>query len=253
MRRGVRARDGGETRRAQHRRLGDRRRRSTRGRHRAQHRHRDGGCDRRRRPTRVHGDRRRGERCATAAVGGGGGPDRRLCVDDRGGRGGRRRVDRQPGREGSRGAGRGLPDHARRLMPMRDATLRRLAWTVFALEVLGFATNAFLVVTNDGRTDFFFGAILFVFPIVGIIVLSRRPRTTLGWLMLSMGAVAALPLEGYAAYAFTHGLPGPTVALAFTNPGWVPFIGLSGFLLLLFPDGHVPSPRGRWFAWMCGV
>jgi signal transduction histidine kinase len=138
-------------------------------------------------------------------------------------------------------------------MPMRDATLRRLAWTVFALEVLGFATNAFLVVTNDGRTDFFFGAILFVFPIVGIIVLSRRPRTTLGWLMLSMGAVAALPLEGYAAYAFTHGLPGPTVALAFTNPGWVPFIGLSGFLLLLFPDGHVPSPRWRWFAWMCGV
>ena len=60
------------------------------------------------------------------------------------------------------------------MMAMRDATLRRLAWAVFALEVLGFATNAVLVVTNDGRTDFFFGAILFAFPIIGIIVYPLR-------------------------------------------------------------------------------
>jgi signal transduction histidine kinase len=138
-------------------------------------------------------------------------------------------------------------------MAIADRTLRRLAWAVFSLEVLGFTANVILVVTNNGRADFVFSGLLLAFPIVGVVVLSRRPRTTLGWLMLSMGLVAALPLEGYAAYAFGHGLPGAAVAVAIMSPGWVPFIGLSGFLLLLFPDGHVPSPRWRWFAWLCGL
>ena len=35
---------------------------------------------------------------------------------------------------------------------------------------------------------------------------------------------------------------------------WVPVVGLPvTFLLLLFPDGHLPSPRWRWFAWILGV
>ena len=38
-----------------------------------------------------------------------------------------------------------------------------------------------------------------------------------------------------------------------TVPSWVPFIGISGYLLLLFPDGHLPSPRWRWFSWACGI
>jgi hypothetical protein len=42
--------------------------------------------------------------------------------------------------------------------------------------------------------------------------------------------------------------------LAFDSPSWVPIVVLPvTFLLLLFPDGHLPSPRWRWFAWTLGV
>ena len=61
------------------------------------------------------------------------------------------------------------------------------------------------------------------------------------------------PLRGTALYAVERDLPLGPLALALGGPGWVPFIAISGFLLLLFPDGHLPSPRWRWFAWLCGV
>ena len=71
--------------------------------------------------------------------------------------------------------------------------------------------------------------------------------------MLGMGFVVTLPFQDYAEYALAKGLPGAGVGLALSEPTWVPFIGISGFLLLLFPDGHLPSPRWRWFAWTCAV
>lgn len=44
--------------------------------------------------------------------------------------------------------------------------------------------------------------------------------------------------------------PRPDVLIALVSWLWVPGIGLVGtFLVLLFPDGHLPSPRWRRFAW----
>ena len=140
-------------------------------------------------------------------------------------------------------------------MTLRESTLRRLALGVYAFSLLGLIAGTLLDVSS-GTGDPVFSIIVFTFPTVGVIVLSRRPRTTLGWVMLSMGLMFALPLTSYGAYALTvanGSLPGGAVALALGGPSWVPFIGISGYLLLLFPDGHLPSPRWRWFSWMCGV
>jgi hypothetical protein len=49
-------------------------------------------------------------------------------------------------------------------------------------------------------------------------------------------------------------LPRPDIALALSEPMWVPMIGLMGtYLILLFPHGQLPSPRWRPWAWLCAV
>ena len=61
----------------------------------------------------------------------------------------------------------------------------------------------------------------------------------------------------YAVYAWaTRGaaLPGVGAAMALASSSWVPGIGLMGtFLLLLFPDGRLPSRRWKPWAWFCVV
>ena len=124
---------------------------------------------------------------------------------------------------------------------MSDTALRRLAWVVFGLSLAGLVVGVWLDSQSEGG-DPLFSVIVFTFPTVGFIVANRRPRTTLAWLMLALGIGFALPLESYGNYAVENGLPGGTQAMALGGPMWVPFIGISGYLLLLFPDGHLPSP-----------
>ena len=92
------------------------------------------------------------------------------------------------------------------------------------------------------------------FAVVGRLLTSRRPENAVGWILALIGivlAVAALT-EGYVA-----GAPGSDPLLALELAGWLTqFIwflwlpGLVGIALpLLFPDGHLPSPRWRCIAW----
>jgi hypothetical protein len=141
-------------------------------------------------------------------------------------------------------------------MRMSDSALRRLAWASAAFMVLGTTAGVLLALASDSFDTMGFELFMALFPIVGFLVILKRPRNTLGWLMFSMGFAIALPFDAYANYALgTRGgeLPGGPLALAFAGPGWIPFFAITGFLLLLFPDGRLPSPRWRWFAWTCGI
>ena len=104
------------------------------------------------------------------------------------------------------------------------------------------------------------------FAAAGWVLAFRRPANPLGWIMLGGAFFFALSEDAsyytVADYGLRHGdLPLGAVALL-AQPGWAPGIVLFGLLVLLFPDGRLPSSRWRWLAaayaavaalWMAGV
>ncbi len=102
-------------------------------------------------------------------------------------------------------------------------------------------------------------AIAFVaFPVVGYVLASRRPDNAISWLIAGVGGVFAVDgfLSSYAEYAIHGGLGGRhlgAVLAAIEAAMWVPIVvPPATFLLLLFPSGHLPSLRWRWFGRVLG-
>jgi signal transduction histidine kinase len=139
----------------------------------------------------------------------------------------------------------------------------RLAW--------GLATSALvllltaLVVSLFGGSDvnvesrIFTSAITFVFAGVGVLIAVREPRNGIGWILLGSAVAAGLgSLAGSYADYWVDGRPGSEAlgeaAAWYGEVSWMPFILVpSTFLLLLFPDGRLLSPRWRPVAWCAGV
>ena len=119
--------------------------------------------------------------------------------------------------------------------------------TALALTVL-LAGDSTIIEGND-YAPFAWVAIFAPFPVVGALIASRGAGGAVGWICLAVrladGATALT--ERYAAYALS-GEPDPLPAgeyfASVESWSWVLFIGLIGvFLVLLFPDGNLPSPR----------
>ena len=97
-----------------------------------------------------------------------------------------------------------------------------------------------------------------IFPLVGAMIASRRPRNPIGWLCLTIGLLWTFSglLDYYDVYSIASpgSLPFPLTIAWVNNWLWVPSVGLMGtYVFLLFPDGRLPSRRWRPLAWICGV
>jgi hypothetical protein len=138
---------------------------------------------------------------------------------------------------------------------MRTRRAPRLAWGILAGMVLLMVAVQIMSVSFGLGTDPFLFATL-SFPVVGALIISRQPDNRIGWIMLATGFVWTLiaVLAAYAYYGLHHpgSLPRPDIVQAVAEPLWVPAVGLMGtFLILMFPDGRLPSPRWRPWARFC--
>jgi hypothetical protein len=147
-----------------------------------------------------------------------------------------------------------LPAIGRKVAP-----LAWLAWAWFALNAVMAIRDglyAFPQVVSGSSLIVWAGAlaslsfpVMFVF--VGALIVSRQPRNMIGWLLLapSLSAIpdiVALSILQNAAQAAS----GPTfailAALWYRNWSWWLLIGPILLIFLLFPTGHLLTPRWRW-------
>ena len=94
---------------------------------------------------------------------------------------------------------------------------------------------------------------------IGAVVASRAARNVCGWILIAIGSFQAISnlgfMLGLAAGQTAESPSGLTGALVWvSNWIWFPSLMLlATFLPLLFPDGHLPSRRWRWFAALSGA
>jgi signal transduction histidine kinase len=124
-----------------------------------------------------------------------------------------------------------------------------IAVTSVGLAVYGAVTSGDYraVVSHQTLTPF----ITIGFAILGALVASRHPRHPIGWIFLAVGLLYAL--TALAAAVFSYGPSSSPIynwAYWFGSWLWIPATILPvTFVLLVFPDGHLPSPGWRFVAW----
>jgi hypothetical protein len=145
-----------------------------------------------------------------------------------------------------------------------------LAWSLAGLSFAMFAVGVVLYVLLRsgpvpsnliaGRTviDVLNSVPVLAFPVVGALIASRRPKNPIGWICLADGFLwmflSVIDYYGVYGLARPGSVPLPVVIYALAQWLWVPTVGLLAiYLVLLFPDGGLPSRRWRPLAWFSGV
>ena len=149
---------------------------------------------------------------------------------------------------------------------MSTWTARRLAWAIGVTSlVLMVATLVLLFVDREASlpnnvgawtaSNVFDVAVTLGVPILGIVIVTKQPRNAIGWLFLAAGVSLALATFGqaYALHALIAQpgtLPGGRALAWLSNAVWPIPIACLVLLFLLFPTGHLVSPRWRIVVWL---
>src|SRR5215203_4541960 len=170
---------------------------------------------------------------------------------------------------------KGTKKQGREVGRMSRRTAAWLAWSVCAVCVALMVLTLSLDFSTDDsltRSAWVFsqrpapalavlmGMLSLAFPTVGALIASRLPANPIGWIFCGLGLLYAAQrfAQAYADYALlvNFAFPGGEYMVWFS--GLVNFRGpvIAGiFVMLLFPDGTLPSRRWRIVAWtaVCGA
>ena len=144
---------------------------------------------------------------------------------------------------------------------MSTRTASWLAWSLCALSLALIALSFLLIdlISSLNAPVFFYWleptVIAVGYSVIGAIIASRLPNHPIAWICCAIGFTAAVEhFSGeYAVYALVAhpgSLAGGNVTLWMSNWVWILMFGFIVFLLLLFPNGRLPSNRWRPFAWV---
>lgn len=138
-------------------------------------------------------------------------------------------------------------------MSARHLATSRLAWGSCLASACLVVFAAIFLGLNSFRTSLFYGweeALGITFPLLGALIAARRPDNRVGWLMCAIGLSVAVNLAvgEYTSWALGSRPHAPAVQWVGWINEWVwipPFGAVPTLLLLLFPDGWLPSARWR--------
>ena len=133
-----------------------------------------------------------------------------------------------------------------------------LAWSLCGLYLALAVISQGLLVVNADPTfweSLAIALVWFLFPIVGALIASRQPGTAVGWIFCALGLVTVIDdvsaqYAGYALFTAAGSVPGGEVMAWLQSWPWSIQFGLLAFLVLLFPNGKLPSRRWRPVAWV---
>lgn len=96
------------------------------------------------------------------------------------------------------------------------------------------------------------GIITLPFAAVGLVVARRRPRNSIGWILLAFAfaVLVGVNAANYAVlvYRVHDHLPLGRLAVVLA-PAWIPVLALAPLPIVLFPEGRIPPGRWRWSLW----
>ncbi len=154
---------------------------------------------------------------------------------------------------------RDIPRHLTVSLDMNTKRATRIGWSAWAVSLAVAAAGVVVSRFAGGTSALIELVVAAAFATLGAFVVSRQPTNAIGWLSAGLGLVAATDsfAQGYAVRALVRApgsLPGGIAAAWFQEWDWLLLIGLGpAFLLLLFPEGRLPSRRWRPVAWVAAA